>query len=110
MGYKYKNVIVLRELQNKAYIDIANLCIKDYEINLGNESITLDSSIDFLDLNLRNSSEQTSYVNITYLNNENKETIQLNINKFGVRTAHQESVKEYVDLFLNHCLVYPLPK
>jgi len=75
---KYKKVMILRELENRPYIDIAEICVKEIEFDLFQEQKDLPSAIDFLDLKIENFDTSKSYVNITY--NEGVEcTIQFEI-------------------------------
>ena len=79
---KYKRVMILRELQNKPYIDIAEICVKDMKFELNGEGRELPSAIDFLDLTIENNSNSKSYVNITYTDDEKELTIQFDIKPF----------------------------
>jgi len=78
---KYKRVMILRELENKPYIDIAEICVKEMEFELYGEEKILPSAVDFLDLKIENNSNVKSYANITY--DEGIEcTIQFEIKPF----------------------------
>lgn len=94
---KYKTVMVLRELENKTYLDIANLCVKDYELNLENGKINLESAPDFLDLELRNDNDINSYVNITYDDGDNK-IIQFKIKSNNTFKISRDDIEGVLDI------------
>lgn len=80
---KYKQVMILRELENKAYLDIAELCKKIININVSNDIIYLDDVTEFHSLNIENESDEINYVNIKYKdNNEEEQTIQYEIKPY----------------------------
>ena len=78
---KYKRVMILRELENKPYIDIAEICVKEMEFDLYGEEKELPAAVDFLDLRIVNKSNSVSYVNITYTDDVEC-TIQFKIEAF----------------------------
>lgn len=69
---KYKHVMILREIENKTYLDIADICTKEYFLNLENETYKLDDTLDFLSLKLQNNSDVSSLVEFTYTNGLSK--------------------------------------
>lgn len=76
---KYKTVMILRELENKPYVDIAEMCIKETKIEVKEKSCNLNSVPDFLDLKLINNSDVSGFVNITYKEKRNIKTLELEI-------------------------------
>jgi len=92
---KYKVVMTLRELEGKAYLDIANLCVKDYEINIENNTTNLDNISDFLDLEIKNNSRTKSYINITYNDNE---TIQFEIKPNSTFNLNNDEIDNILDI------------
>lgn len=76
---KYKKVMILRELENRPYIDIAEICVKKTDFTLENETKKLVDANDFLYLNVKNESKTPSFVNITFAKND--ETVQFVVNQ-----------------------------
>jgi len=72
---KYKHVMVLREIENKTYLDIADICKKEYSIKLDDETLKLEDTPEFLSLELENNSSVSSYVIFTYKNHYDKEIV-----------------------------------
>lgn len=70
---KYKQVMILREIENKAYLDIAELCKKEIQIDINNDILYLDNVSEFDTLNLKNNSDDNGYINFRYKDNESKE-------------------------------------
>ncbi len=89
---KYKKVMILRELQNKPYIDIAEICVKETEYDLFKEEKVLPSAIDFLDLKIVNNSNSVSYVNITYSDGVEC-TIQFKIDPFDTFFLSRDDIE-----------------
>jgi len=89
---KYKKVMVLRELENRPYIDIAEICIKESEMFIDNEEKELPGAIDFLDLNVDNKSNNNSYVNITF-NEGVEKTIQFEIKPYKSLKVSREDLE-----------------
>lgn len=63
---KYKRVMIMRELENKPYLKIAELCTKDYKISLNNEKKELPGATEFLDLFLDNRGKEECHITFTY--------------------------------------------
>lgn len=93
---KYKRVMVLRELENRPYVDIAEMCEKKSRFILSNRTHKLPSPADFKSLLIENIYGDTSHVIITY--NEGKETtIQLDIeygDEFSITTDDVKNVSK----------------
>lgn len=73
---KYKRVMVMREIENKSYLQISELCTKEYPISLEKDNIEMPDPIDFLDLKIENNGNDYCYIDIEY--NKNKK-LQLKI-------------------------------
>ena len=78
---KYKRVMILREIENRPYIDIAEMCVKRLDLELNNEERNLPTAVDFIYLKIVSRSNATSYINITY-NEGDENTIQFEIEPF----------------------------
>lgn len=90
---KYKQVMILREIENKAYLDIAELCKKEISINISNDIIYLNDVTEFYSLTLENKSDEINYVNIKYKdNNEKEQTIQYEIKPYMVLNLNSEDI------------------
>jgi len=89
---KYKKVMILRELENKPYIDIAEICTKEMDFNLEEEKIELPSPVDFSELKINNNSDESSYVVITYNEGEEK-TIELEVKARQTFKINKEEVE-----------------
>lgn len=68
---KYKRVMYMRELENRPYLEIAELCTKDYHIDMKNDKKEMPSPTDFLDIFIENNGKVDCYINFTY-NNTNQ--------------------------------------
>ena len=75
---KYKKVMILREIENRPYSEISELCLKDYPLSINNETIELPSPEDFYDIELYNKGNKESFINFIYGRNE---VLQMNIKK-----------------------------
>lgn len=73
---KYKKVMIMRELENRPYLEIAELCTKEYPILLKGEKTEMPYPEEFLDIFLENKGKIDCYVNFHY--NE-KEILQMEI-------------------------------
>lgn len=73
---KYKRVMVMREIENRSYLEISELCTKEYPILLEKNKIEMPDPNDFLDLKIQNNGNEYCYVDIEY--NKNKK-LQLKI-------------------------------
>jgi len=67
---KYKNVMVMRELNNMAYKDIADSIKKEIIIDLENEKVLLENPEDFFSLDLNNNGDNEIIINFTSENCE----------------------------------------
>jgi RNA polymerase sigma-70 factor (ECF subfamily) len=67
---KYKKVMIMRELENKPYLEIAELCTKDYPISITKNKVKMPEPNDFLDLTIENKGKDYCYINFEY--DENK--------------------------------------
>lgn len=77
---KYKKVMILRELENKPYLEIAELCTKDYPIFINDkDNINFQNAKDFLDIHVDNKGDNPCFVTFTYKNGKNIEQIQLEV-------------------------------
>lgn len=65
---KYKRVMIMRELENKPYLEIAELCTKDYPLSIKNGKKSLPSAIDFLDIFVNNKGKEECMITFTYDN------------------------------------------
>ena len=75
---KYKKVMILRELENRPYIDIAEICTKELDFELNKEGRVLPNPVDFSELKINNKSNESSFIIITYNEGEEK-TIELEV-------------------------------
>jgi len=73
---KYKRVMVMRELENRPYLEIAELCTKEFPISLKKDKIEMPNPSEFLDLTIENKGTDYCYVNFQY--NES-ESLQMEI-------------------------------
>jgi len=89
---KYKKVMILRELENKPYIDIAEICTKEMDFNLMDEEMELPSPVDFSELKINNKGDESSYVIITYNEGEEK-TIELEVKARETFKINKEEVE-----------------
>lgn len=94
---KYKNVMILRELEGKSYLDIANLSIKEHNFDVDIDTIDLDSAPDFLDLEINNKSNQKSFIIIKYNEDGNKE-IQFDIKPNNVFLLNRDDIENVIDI------------
>jgi RNA polymerase sigma-70 factor (ECF subfamily) len=67
---KYKKVMIMRELENKPYLEIAELCTKDYTVSLNKNKVKMPDPSEFLDLFIENKGKDNCYINFEY--NEDK--------------------------------------
>ena len=95
---KYKKVMVLRELENRPYIDIAEICVKEIEMFLDGEEKILPAVVDFLDLVVENKSNIESYVNVTYIDNVEK-TIQFEIKPYkSFKISRDDNIENIINI------------
>lgn len=73
---KYKKVMILRELENRPYIEISELCTKDINIDINMGRMDMPNPHEFLDITLENKGEDYCFINFKY--NEDDE-IQMKI-------------------------------
>lgn len=73
---KYKKVMILRELENKPYLEIAELCTKDYPMSINKSKVRMPEPSDFLDLTIENKGKDYCYVNLEY---DEDEKLQMTI-------------------------------
>lgn len=76
---KYKKVMIMRELENKPYIDIADLCIKEYPFSIKKENKELPWVTEFLDIFVENKGKEECLITFTY-EDEESDPIQLSVN------------------------------
>lgn len=77
---KYKKVMILRELENKPYLEIAELCTKDYPISVKDkDNIDFQNAKDFLDIYVDNKGSKSCFVTFTYKDGKKTEQIQLEV-------------------------------
>lgn len=90
---KYKNVMILREIENMAYLDIAETCKKETHIRINNDIMFLEEVTEFSYLELENKSNETNYINIKYKDNEEHEQIiQFDIKPFKTFILNREEI------------------
>lgn len=63
---KYKKVMIMRELENRPYLEIAELCTKDYKISFKGTKKELPYVTDFLDLFVNNKGQEECIIKFTY--------------------------------------------
>lgn len=68
---KYKKVMVLRELENRPYLEISELCTKDINIDMDKGQMDMPNPREFLDISLENKGDDYCFINFKY--NENDE-------------------------------------
>lgn len=76
---KYKQVMMLREIEGKAYLEIADICTKTYKINVDDNIINLQDPSDFIELELSSLTEKNT-VTFKYIEHEIIDTIEFEIN------------------------------
>lgn len=94
---KYKKVMILREIENKPYLDIAEICEKKINYNLINESLKLPSIVDFLELNIINNSNELSHVNITYID-DGRKLIQLDVKPYDNFILRKDDIDKIINI------------
>ena len=67
---KYKRVMILRELENKPYLEIAELCTKDYPFSFKREKKELPCPTEFLDIFIENKGKEECLITFTYENED----------------------------------------
>ncbi|MFW6225924.1 MAG: sigma-70 family RNA polymerase sigma factor [bacterium] len=63
---KYKKVMIMRELENKPYLEIAELCTKDYKLSFKNDKKSLPSVTEFLEIFVNNNGNEECLITFTY--------------------------------------------
>lgn len=113
---KYKRVMVMREIENRSYLEISELCTKEYPILLEKNKIEMPDPVDFLDLKIENKGNDYCYIDIEY--NKNKK-LQVKIepneififNKNDIDKINQKKPQEInknitkVDVYFIICLL-----
>lgn len=82
---KYKRVMILRELENKPYLEIAELCTKNYPFSFKKEKKELPCATEFLDIFIENKGKEDCLITFTY---EDEET-----NPVQMKVISGESIK-----------------
>ena len=95
---KYKNVMILRELENKTYLDIADICTKDTDINIDDDILNLSNVSDFLSIQLNNNSDELGYINKYRTLDNKKETIQFKIAPYGGFYIDREDISDVINI------------
>jgi len=90
---KYKRVMYMRELENRPYLEIAELCTKDYNIDMKTDKKEMPSPTDFLDIVIENNGEKDCYINFTY---DDTEQIQMEV-KPGERFKFDKNIIENIN-------------
>ena len=67
---KYKKVMLMREIENRPYLEIAEMCTKEYPISMDRNKMEMPDPDEFLDLTLENKGKDTCYVNFVYNEDE----------------------------------------
>ena len=75
---KYKRVMIMRELENKPYLEIAELCTKDYPFSLKSDKKELPCATEFLDIFVENKGAEECLITFTY-NNEDASSVQMKV-------------------------------
>ncbi len=63
---KYKKVMIMRELENKPYLEIAELCTKDYPFSFKKTKKELPCATEFLEIFLENKGREECLITFTY--------------------------------------------
>lgn len=64
---KYKKVMIMREIENRPYLEIAEMCTKEMVININKkDKIDLPNASEFLDIKIKNNGTEYCYVNFEY--------------------------------------------
>lgn len=74
---KYKRVMIMRELENKPYLEIAELCTKDYKLSLKGGKKALPSVTEFLEILVNNRGEEECLITFTY--EDKKESTRIKV-------------------------------
>ena len=67
---KYKKVMLMREIENRPYLEIAEMCTKDYPIFMKKNKLEMPDPVEFLDLVIENKGNDYCYINFSYNDNE----------------------------------------
>jgi hypothetical protein len=65
---KYKRVMLMREIENRPYLEIAEMCSKEYPISMGGDKKEMPDPDEFLDIVLHNKGKDTCYVKYPIIN------------------------------------------
>ncbi len=76
---KYKKVMIMRELENKPYLEIAELCTKDYPLSIKKEKMELPSPSDFLEIFLENKGKEECLITFT-CEDDNSQPYRMTVN------------------------------
>ncbi len=66
---KYQKVMILRELENRPYLEIAELCTKDYPFSINNEIKEFPCATEFSEIFLENKGKEECLITFSYENN-----------------------------------------
>jgi RNA polymerase sigma-70 factor (ECF subfamily) len=73
---KYKKVMILREIENKAYLEIADLCTKEYSLTLNTEIYIVPDICDFKEILIDNIGNELCFLKMFY----NNTVVEIEIN------------------------------
>ena len=89
---KYKKVMILRELENKPYIDIAEICIKEMNFTIDDDTKILPNPSDFSLLKIKNKSDISSFVIISFIGILGK-NIEFEINTYRTFELSKDDIE-----------------
>lgn len=75
---KYKKVMIMRELENKPYLEIAELCTKDYPFSFKKKKVELPCATEFLEIFLENKGKEECLITFTY-ENQDDDMVQMKV-------------------------------
>jgi hypothetical protein len=94
---KYKHVMMLREIEGKAYLEIADICTKTYKINVNDKCIKLQDPTEFLELELTSISEN-NVVTFKYIENNIENIISFDIKQNESLKFDRDLVSNVIDI------------
>jgi len=86
---KYKRVMVMREIENRSYLEISELCVKEYPMQIEKNKIDMPDPVDFLDLKIENNGTDYCYVDFEY--NKNKK-LQIKVSPNQVFNFNKDDI------------------
>ncbi len=88
---KYKRVMIMRELENKPYLDIAESCVKDFPFSLKKDTKEFPDPKEFLDIVVENKGKTECLITFTY-EDETNDPFQLIVNPGKTAKMEREDI------------------